>query len=263
MTRHCLSPFSTPCSIALSALSCFRGIIPPSLGSFPMLIFPVIFFFFFFPLRAVQCGAVHEARVCQGRHADAAVEGAGACAVGQGAGQRDADSGVRTAFFFGLLAHSLTDPRPFSFSTLFLLRYENYNKFISATETIRQMRQQVNGIDDGIKTLNEGRKPRGNKKKEKGSCLPFLLLGMAKISELSTKIDSHLAGNRQRIETLTSSHMSVSSFVFLIFLVFLGRSPAVTCPSHPSSFSLTSDFPSSLPAPSSHPFFPSCRGAGC
>jgi hypothetical protein len=33
---------------------------------------------------------------------------------------------------------------------------------------------------------------------------------MAKISDLSTKIDSHLAGNRQRIETLTSSHMSVN-----------------------------------------------------
>lgn len=65
------------------------------------------------------------------------------------------------------------------------LVYENYNKFISATDTIRKMKSQVDGMEGSMSRLVEN---------------------MSSISTLSGDITETLADRRERIRKLSDSH---------------------------------------------------------
>lgn len=65
------------------------------------------------------------------------------------------------------------------------LVYENYNKFISATDTIRKMKSQVDGMEEEMSRLVEN---------------------MTSISSLSGVITETLAERRERIRKLSDSH---------------------------------------------------------
>lgn len=66
------------------------------------------------------------------------------------------------------------------------LVYENYNKFISATDTIRKMKSQVDDMDDEMEKLSNN---------------------MNNISNLSEGISDALGVKRGRIRKLTESHL--------------------------------------------------------
>ena len=77
------------------------------------------------------------------------------------------------------------------------LVYENYNKFISATDTIRKMKSQVDGMEEEMARLVEN---------------------MSTISNLSAGITDTLSERRQRICKLSDSHSLLKKLQFLFEL---------------------------------------------
>lgn len=77
------------------------------------------------------------------------------------------------------------------------LVYENYNKFISATDTIRQMKTNVINMEEEIKRLAEN---------------------MGKISTSSDQISSTLSARREKIEELTGIYRLLKKRQFLFEL---------------------------------------------
>eukprot|EP00039_Didymoeca_costata_P009885 m.131752 g.131752 ORF g.131752 m.131752 type:complete len:914 (+) comp14635_c0_seq1:167-2908(+) len=77
------------------------------------------------------------------------------------------------------------------------LVYENYNKFISATDTIRKMKSQVDGMEEEMTRLGEK---------------------MKNISDLSNGIESTLSERRDRICSLANSHSLLRNLQFLFEL---------------------------------------------
>eukprot|EP00729_Bicosta_minor_P015219 gene15219-27696_t len=77
------------------------------------------------------------------------------------------------------------------------LVYENYNKFISATDTIRKMKSQVDGMEEEMSRLVEN---------------------MTSISSLSGVITETLAERRERIRKLSDSHSLLKKLQFLFEL---------------------------------------------
>ncbi|EDQ89193.1 uncharacterized protein MONBRDRAFT_37048 [Monosiga brevicollis MX1] len=77
------------------------------------------------------------------------------------------------------------------------LVYENYNKFISATDTIRDMKNQVESMSDQMTRLSET---------------------MAKTQTLSTQIDDTLKPRRDRINKLAGGHLMLRRLQFLFEL---------------------------------------------
>eukprot|EP00053_Salpingoeca_punica_P015908 m.147747 g.147747 ORF g.147747 m.147747 type:complete len:917 (+) comp16829_c2_seq1:104-2854(+) len=77
------------------------------------------------------------------------------------------------------------------------LVYENYNKFISATDTIRKMKGQVENMDDAMTSLHSK---------------------MQAIAKTSAKIDETLAPKRNQILKLSSSHSLLKKLQFLFEL---------------------------------------------
>ncbi|CAN0272444.1 unnamed protein product, partial [Phaeothamnion confervicola] len=78
-----------------------------------------------------------------------------------------------------------------------MLVYENYNKFISATDTIRKMKQNVESMEA-----------------EMGS----LVKNMDRIGESSAKINGKLAGKRERIDKLVRVRRLLKRLEFLFEL---------------------------------------------
>lgn len=69
-------------------------------------------------------------------------------------------------------------------SDMQMLVYENYNKFISATDTIRMMKSNLDGIDSKVHTLREtiGERTRMGR----DECLHSRFQGAAKLSSSQT-----------------------------------------------------------------------------
>ncbi|KAL1917285.1 uncharacterized protein VTP21DRAFT_4941 [Calcarisporiella thermophila] len=77
------------------------------------------------------------------------------------------------------------------------LVYENYNKFISATDTIRKMKSNVEDMDSEMKRLSEN---------------------MSKITTACSSINSVLAPRRDRIDQLSSIHSLLRKLQFIFEL---------------------------------------------
>ncbi|GAV08752.1 hypothetical protein RvY_18400 [Ramazzottius varieornatus] len=74
------------------------------------------------------------------------------------------------------------------------LVYENYNKFITATDTIRQMKQDFGEMEQEMEKLASN---------------------MAAINQFSAKVNSSLAPNRTRIRNLSETHSILKRLQFL------------------------------------------------
>eukprot|EP00051_Salpingoeca_urceolata_P029116 m.488953 g.488953 ORF g.488953 m.488953 type:complete len:521 (+) comp26269_c0_seq1:96-1658(+) len=77
------------------------------------------------------------------------------------------------------------------------LVYENYNKFISATDTIRKMKTQVDGMEEEMEHLSAS---------------------MATIAGLSSELTTSLEPNREKIRQLSGSHAILKKLQFLFEL---------------------------------------------
>jgi len=90
------------------------------------------------------------------------------------------------------------------------LVYENYNKFISATDTIRQMKKNVVNMEEEIKRLAEN---------------------MEKISSCSDEINLTLSMRREKIEELSGVYRLLKkvSFVVCLFVCFWWISSGFRC----------------------------------
>eukprot|EP00004_Rigifila_ramosa_P001733 TRINITY_DN1172_c0_g1_i2.p1 TRINITY_DN1172_c0_g1~~TRINITY_DN1172_c0_g1_i2.p1 ORF type:complete len:491 (+),score=142.78 TRINITY_DN1172_c0_g1_i2:191-1474(+) len=77
------------------------------------------------------------------------------------------------------------------------LVYENYNKFISATDTIRQMKRNVEAMEEKMNTLGQS---------------------MQHISTVSDGISTTLSAHREEIGTLSSVHRLVKRLQFVFEL---------------------------------------------
>mmetsp|Transcript_3887 Transcript_3887/g.5440 ORF Transcript_3887/g.5440 Transcript_3887/m.5440 type:complete len:801 (+) Transcript_3887:2067-4469(+) len=77
------------------------------------------------------------------------------------------------------------------------LVYENYNKFISATETIRKMKNNVTGMEEEMKRLSEN---------------------IEKISTCSDQINNTLKDRRDKINHLSGIHRLLKKLQFLVDL---------------------------------------------
>eukprot|EP01112_Ceratiomyxa_fruticulosa_P012023 TRINITY_DN3309_c0_g1_i1.p1 TRINITY_DN3309_c0_g1~~TRINITY_DN3309_c0_g1_i1.p1 ORF type:complete len:795 (-),score=178.23 TRINITY_DN3309_c0_g1_i1:42-2426(-) len=77
------------------------------------------------------------------------------------------------------------------------LVYENYNKFISATDTIRKMKSNVESMEEEMARLSKN---------------------METITNCSDKIDSVLAPRRDKIEQLSGIHRLLQKLQFLVTL---------------------------------------------
>ncbi|KAI9481451.1 MAG: exocyst complex component Sec5-domain-containing protein [Benjaminiella poitrasii] len=77
------------------------------------------------------------------------------------------------------------------------LVYENYNKFISATDTIRKMKSNVENMESEMTRLNEN---------------------IMNISEQSRVINLELGPNRQKIQQLSKAHNSLKRLQFIFDL---------------------------------------------
>eukprot|EP00727_Mastigamoeba_balamuthi_P008022 m51a1_g3840 hypothetical protein (802) ;mRNA; f:352165-355278 len=82
-------------------------------------------------------------------------------------------------------------------SDMKMLVYENYNKFISATDTIRNMKQNVGTIETEMEQLTHK---------------------MDNIMECADRINAALSGNRDRLERLTSAHRLLKRLQFVVAL---------------------------------------------
>ena len=82
-------------------------------------------------------------------------------------------------------------------TSLQMLVYENYNKFITATDTIKKMKQHVEGMEDEMKTL---------------------LQNMDKITVCSETINSNLQSKRDKIERLSNVNRTLKKMQFLLEL---------------------------------------------
>ena len=76
------------------------------------------------------------------------------------------------------------------------LVYENYNKFISATETIRKMRVDFRSMEDEMEQLA-------------GS--------MTNITTFSSQISDRLRGGRQEVARLSTAHATLQKLQFVAF----------------------------------------------
>ena len=72
--------------------------------------------------------------------------------------------------------------------------YENYNKFIAATDTIRQMRQDFKDMEEEMKKLEQS---------------------MSRINGMSTEIDTTLSPHKATINKLASIHELLRKLQFL------------------------------------------------
>jgi predicted nucleic acid-binding Zn-ribbon protein len=77
------------------------------------------------------------------------------------------------------------------------LIYQNYSKFLSATDTVRQMKGKIEHIEAEMSRLNEK---------------------MIAIKDLNSKIDSSLAENRLKVFRLSSVHVLLKKLRFLFEL---------------------------------------------
>ena len=77
------------------------------------------------------------------------------------------------------------------------LVYENYNKFISATDTIRKMKDQVEGMETEIETL---------------------ISTMDAVGERSSQINTNLQPKRERVENIQSLQRLIKRLEFLFEL---------------------------------------------
>ena len=75
-----------------------------------------------------------------------------------------------------------------------MLVYENYNKFISATETIKRMKNNVEAMDDDMEDVR---------------------MKMEKIAKTSRRIDANLADNRGKVDKLVRVRRLLSRLEFL------------------------------------------------
>ncbi|KAG2393129.1 hypothetical protein C9374_009706 [Naegleria lovaniensis] len=82
-------------------------------------------------------------------------------------------------------------------TSLQMLVYENYNKFITATDTIKKMKHHVEGMEDEMKSL---------------------LQNMDKITGCSETINSNLQNKRDKIERLSSVNRTLKKMQFLLEL---------------------------------------------
>lgn len=78
------------------------------------------------------------------------------------------------------------------------LVYENYNKFISATETIRKMKSNVEGMEGGMKELAET---------------------MEQITSSSERINDTLAVRRGKIEQLAGVHRLLQKVSCMVYIL--------------------------------------------
>ena len=74
------------------------------------------------------------------------------------------------------------------------LVYENYNKFIAATDTIRQMRQDFRHMEQEMEKLQ---------------------LSMTTINDMSSQIDTALSPHKNKINKLASIHELLRKLQFL------------------------------------------------
>jgi len=77
------------------------------------------------------------------------------------------------------------------------LVYENYNKFISATDTIRTMKRDFRQMEDQMEKLNEN---------------------IESITKLSSDINQSMKGNREKIDKLSGVHSVLQKLRFLFQL---------------------------------------------
>lgn len=77
------------------------------------------------------------------------------------------------------------------------LVYENYSKFISATDTIRKMKSNVENMESEMSRLNEN---------------------MSAITKQSKLINDELGPNRQKIQQLSNVHNSLKRLQFIFEL---------------------------------------------
>ncbi|EFC44696.1 predicted protein [Naegleria gruberi] len=82
-------------------------------------------------------------------------------------------------------------------TSLQMLVYQNYNKFITATDTIKKMKHHVEGMEDEMKSL---------------------LQNMDKITTCSETINSNLQNKRDKIERLSSVNRTLKKMQFLLEL---------------------------------------------
>ena len=82
-------------------------------------------------------------------------------------------------------------------SDMQMLVYENYNKFISATDMIRQMKDNVDGMEGDMQAL---------------------ITNMATISNTTASIEQQLAPNRERVENLVGVSRLLKRLEFLFEL---------------------------------------------
>ena len=75
-----------------------------------------------------------------------------------------------------------------------MLVYENYNKFISATETIKRMKNNVDAMDDDMEDVR---------------------IKMEKIAKTSRRLDGNLADNRSKVDKLVRVRRLLSRLEFL------------------------------------------------
>merc|ERR1711971_275402 len=77
------------------------------------------------------------------------------------------------------------------------LVYENYNKFISATETIRKMRVDFRSMESEMEQLASS---------------------MTTITTFSSEISDQLRGGRQEVARLSSAHSTLQKLQFVLEL---------------------------------------------
>lgn len=77
-----------------------------------------------------------------------------------------------------------------------MLVYENYNKFISATDTIRSMKSNIDGMSENMKDLEKR---------------------MDSISETSNSVNSKLQSHRDKIEELNSIRILIQKIQVINF----------------------------------------------
>lgn len=77
------------------------------------------------------------------------------------------------------------------------LVYENYNKFITATDTVRKMRTDLAAMEQKMDTLADN---------------------MQRISTLSEKVGNALSGQRDNVCKLARAHRTLKNLEFLFDL---------------------------------------------
>lgn len=103
------------------------------------------------------------------------------------------------------------------------LVYENYNKFISATDTIRDMASSVLSHSRQIVLLGTHHSPGLPFNRQLDGMegeMDLLTTNMTSISTVSSIIDSSLSSRRERIAKLIDSHTLLKKLQFLFEVCF-------------------------------------------